>query len=114
MHGRVVAILREAGHEVEWIAESTPGWSDLALLDRSDLRDAILLTYDSDFGDLVFNQGRPVPLGIAYSRMGRAAPDLLAARLLELLATNAIAGHMVVIGPDRIRTRPLPTGRADA
>lgn len=111
VHSVVVASLRTAGHEVEWIAETASGVGDRDILGRADIAELVLITYDRDFGDLIFNQGAPVPLGLIYSRMGRAEPELLARRMLALIETGVVAGQMIVIEPDKNRSRALGTGK---
>ena len=53
---QIVERLRAAGHEVLFIAELDPGIDDEAVLAHSREQQAILLTADKDFGELVFRQ----------------------------------------------------------
>ena len=53
---QIVDQLRHDGHIVLYVAELEPGISDQEVLDRANQEDAILLTADTDFGDLVFRQ----------------------------------------------------------
>jgi predicted nuclease of predicted toxin-antitoxin system len=57
--GPTVYALREAGHEVLFIAETSPGIEDSAVLDVARGENALLLTADKDFGELVFRNGEP-------------------------------------------------------
>jgi predicted nuclease of predicted toxin-antitoxin system len=52
----IVEELRRLGHEVIYIAETSPGASDREVLAHADSRQAVLLTTDTDFGELVFRQ----------------------------------------------------------
>lgn len=54
----IVRQLRTAGHDVWYVAEQAPGIDDDEVLRCSSFRDALLLTGDRDFGDLVFRQGK--------------------------------------------------------
>jgi predicted nuclease of predicted toxin-antitoxin system len=49
--------LRNAGHEVIYVAEVDPRANDLDILLRAEREDRLLLTEDKDFGELVFRQG---------------------------------------------------------
>ena len=109
VHAGVVAGLRKRGHVVEWLAESTPGTPDDAILARADIGSWVLLTYDRDFGDLIFHRGMPCPAGIIYSRLERPKPDVLLKRLDALMEAGVIPGQFIVIGPDDERSRSLPT-----
>jgi predicted nuclease of predicted toxin-antitoxin system len=53
---QIVSRLREDGHEVIYIAETQSGASDNSVLNQANLQQAVLLTSDKDFGDLVFRQ----------------------------------------------------------
>ncbi len=53
---QIVARLRAGGHRVVFIAESEPSVSDEIVLARSREQDAVLVTADKDFGELVFRQ----------------------------------------------------------
>ncbi len=49
--------LRQEGHEVIYVSEIEPGIPDEFVLNRANERNALLLTADKDFGELVFRQG---------------------------------------------------------
>jgi predicted nuclease of predicted toxin-antitoxin system len=53
----IVAQLRQAGHDVQFITELAPGSSDPAILVRANQDDRLLLTADKDFGELVVRYG---------------------------------------------------------
>jgi predicted nuclease of predicted toxin-antitoxin system len=108
VHAGVVAGLRERGHVVEALAETAPGTADDAILARADIGSWVLLTYDRDFGDLIFNRGMPCPAGVVYSRLERPKPEVLLKRLDVLIDSGVILGQFVVIGPDDERSRALP------
>ena len=57
----LVARLREAGHDVLYIAEIGAGTSDTDIVALAHEEGRLLLTEDKDFGDLVFRWGKPVP-----------------------------------------------------
>ena len=109
-HPVVVARLRTAGYDVEWIRETSPGAIDEAILQRSDIGAFVFVTDDRDFGDLIFNQGYPAPRAVLYNRLNRAHPDAIADRLLAQLAAGGIDGLLMTITTDGIRTKPFPAG----
>ncbi len=113
VHAQVADVLREAGHEVVSIAWSHPGISDKKLLSRKDIGDCLLVTYDRDFGELVFKEGLAAPLGIIYSRLGRSDPDVLAHRILALIAADDVASKFIVVEKDGERVKALPEQRQD-
>ena len=109
-HPRVVARLRDAGYRVEFIAETSAGARDKEILARADIGSKVLLTYDRDFGDLIFHQSYPTPFAILYTRLNRARPEHIAERLLAELEAGITPGHMTTITDDGVRLRPFPTG----
>ena len=54
--GQIVDRLRDDGHTVQYIAELNPGIDDETVIAKSREADAVLLTADKDFGELVFRQ----------------------------------------------------------
>jgi predicted nuclease of predicted toxin-antitoxin system len=110
VHAMVVGRLRAAGLAVDWIAELSPGVSDELILLRADIGEMTLITYDRDFGDLIFNRGHPRPHAIIYSRLGRAEPRYIADRIERLVKRGVPAGHFVTIGRDKNRSKPFPSG----
>ena len=108
MHKRVVVRLREAGYSVEWIRETAHGVADDTILDRSDMRDLIFITNDSDFGELIFAQAAPLPYCILYSRLPHRLVDLTVERLLELLELGVPTQSIVTLTAAGNRIRRFP------
>jgi predicted nuclease of predicted toxin-antitoxin system len=110
VHSVVIARLRANGFDVEAIAETAPGISDELILARSDIGDLVLITYDRDFGDLIFNRSHPTPNILIYSRLGRAEPVYIADRIIEILKDSPKSDHCFVISKDGVRARPFTSG----
>ena len=55
---RLVAALRQAGHDVRYVLEVNSGASDQDLVALSIEQDRILITEDKDFGELVIRHGK--------------------------------------------------------
>ena len=51
-----VEALKERGHDVFWIREEKPGISDSEVLQIAQAEKRLLITFDKDFGALVFTQ----------------------------------------------------------
>ena len=113
VHPVVVTRLRAAGVALEWVAETGSGCADEAILSRPDIGEIVLITYDRDFGDLIFNKGYPTPLAILYSRLGRVEPRYVADRILALIERGVAERHMTVITRDEERLRPFPLGESN-
>ena len=102
----VVARLRADGHQVDYVAEMSPGISDESVLDRANRRNALLMTADKDFGELVFRL-RKVSLGVALIRLAGLSPRLKARLVADALGTHGEEMQHVfsVITPGMVRVR---------
>lgn len=65
----VIQGLSEAGYDILSIAQVSPGMNDRAVLSLARETSRCLLTFDVDFGDLVFSQGVEPPVAILYFRL---------------------------------------------
>jgi predicted nuclease of predicted toxin-antitoxin system len=74
---QIVERLRVDGHDVLYVAELDPGIDDETVLDRSRQANAILLTADKDFGELIFRQ-HLLHCGVLLVRLAGLTPDLKA------------------------------------
>ncbi len=105
----VVRWLRERGHDVLWVAESDPGADDARVIDTARVQQRIVITFDRDFGDLVFRQ-RHRPPGLILLRVRTSsAPELLQVfkEVWPVIETR-VSGHFVVVSRRKVRIRPLP------
>src|SRR5438552_684455 len=83
--------LRQAGHDVAAASEDAPGADDADVLARASQQGRIVLTFDRDYGELVFRHALPAPLGIVYLRFRPATPQEPAEQVLHLLASGQLA-----------------------
>jgi len=104
---RVVRALRETEHEVEWIAETRASDQDEAILGRPDIADCVLITFDRDFGELIFRKDHPRPAALIYSRLPRLNPEAVAARILAVLHDDDYLQNLIVLSPSGDRRKPF-------
>jgi predicted nuclease of predicted toxin-antitoxin system len=99
--------LSAAGHDVACISEVAPSIADHAVLALARSEGRVLVTFDSDFGDLVFLRGQAAPVAIILIRLH---PVVLAdVTTLTLRALDAEPlGAFVVSTPNGLRKRLLP------
>ena len=57
LNGKLVAALRNDGHEVTWIREAYRGIPDIEVIRLAKENNQILITEDKDFGEWVFAHG---------------------------------------------------------
>jgi len=100
--------LRAAGLDVEAVAEIMPRATDSQVLRHAAQHQRWVLTFDRDYGELVFARLVPAPPAIVYLRQGAYAPDWPAQVVLELLArADWVVGHSVVVDGRSLRRRAL-------
>lgn len=102
----IVERLRRCGHEVLFVAELDPGIDDEGVLALANDRDALLLTADKDFGELVFRLGR-VTTGVILVRLAGLKPRRKA-EIVEACAAKygeKMRRAFTVIAPVGIRIR---------
>ncbi len=106
----IVEALRQFGHDVIAVAEMAPGVSDDEVLELSEERDAVLLTADKDFGELVYRQGRAVP-GIVLIRLAGVPAVEKQATVSEVVANHEseLPGAFTVVTPGMVRIRRVTT-----
>jgi predicted nuclease of predicted toxin-antitoxin system len=107
--GPVIQALREAGHDVVAIAEITRGAVDEAVMTRALGERRILITEDSDFGELVYARGHSsagVILVRFPNRVRRAKPTSVVEAVARLGARLLDSFTVVEPGRARIASRP--------
>lgn len=103
-------LLRERGIEIEAVMETMRGAPDTAVLAHAFKQAQWLVTFDRDYGELVFSRAAAAPPAIVYVRQGPYRPERLADMVQALLQdADFVAGHLVVVSERSVRRRPLPT-----
>jgi len=114
--GNIVDSLRRAGHDVRWIRTDAPGCSDLDVLNLARRDQRVILTFDKDFGQLVFSlnwlalePGAPMVTGVILFRFQMCAPDIMLNQVMAVIQSRTDwEGHFSVIDEAGIRMRPYP------
>lgn len=102
--------LRESGYDVVYIREDSPGVEDEVVLTRAAREDRIILTFDRDYGELIYRLEMPSPRAIIYFRYQPFTPEEPAEHLLQLLneKSSSFVGQFTVLEREQLRQRPLP------
>jgi predicted nuclease of predicted toxin-antitoxin system len=102
--------LRQAGHDVSAISEDSPGVKDGIVLARASQEQRIVLTFDRDYGELIYRLGLPAPAGVIYYRFDPRTPEEPAEQLLRLFSLPGVLldQKFTVVERGQLRQRPLP------
>jgi predicted nuclease of predicted toxin-antitoxin system len=103
-------LLRRSGHDVVAVPEDEPGTSDSEILARAVREERVVLTFDRDYGELIFRWKQPAPPAVIYLRYHPASPEEPAEQLVRLFERRDLIwiGRFTVVYRDRIRQRNLP------
>ena len=102
--------LRQAGHDVTSVLEISAGAKDTAVLDRAARENRILLTFDRDYGELIYRRNLPAPAGVIYLRFAPETPEeaAIVVSALGQVAGLQLKGRYTVVDRQKVRQRPLP------
>ncbi|MFW5967673.1 MAG: DUF5615 family PIN-like protein [Persicimonas sp.] len=108
--------LRDADHDVVSIAETSPGISDPEVLELAALENRVVLTFDRDYGELIFHRNMSTPAGVVYFRFTPQTPHEPAELLRTILGDPQIElmGFFTVIERMAIRQRTIDQDSSDS
>jgi predicted nuclease of predicted toxin-antitoxin system len=107
----LAAQLRAAGHDVIYVADEHPSIGDRPILNIAQEENRLVLTEDTDFGELLFKDLIAGIPGIVLVRMRSRPKSLKWNRLESALAKfgDRLFGQYLVIEETRFRIRALPS-----
>lgn len=104
---RTVEALKQRDVDIISVIDSSPGLSDRAVIDLANDEDRVIVTFDKDFGELIFRERLEVT-GLILLRIAPISPERIAERIGHILAQNlSLSNKIVVVREDRIRVTPL-------
>ena len=103
----VVERLRQQGHDVVYVAELSPSMADDQVLLYANERDALLVTADKDFGELVFRLGK-VHRGVVLLRLAGLPAAVKFETVVRVFRDHAVklVGAFSVVSSGALRIRP--------
>lgn len=104
-----VKILRKQGHDILAVTEESPGLRDQEILQKAHDSKRILITFDKDYGELIFKKKLPKPVGIIFLRFDPISPEEPAVHIFNLLKLDdlTLEGKFTVSDRNQTRQRPL-------
>ncbi len=100
-------ILRDNGFKVKSIQEEYQGISDLEVVEIALNLDLIILTFDSDYGEIIFKHTKHNPPSVVYFREKGNSPEFAALSLLSILSKTPLVlkDAFTVVEANNIRQR---------
>lgn len=104
-----IRLLRSRGVDVLAVVETCPATDDATIMALAREQSRWLVTYDRDYGELVFKRNVLPPPAILYFRQEPFPATRAATLILPLLDTpGEINGFLVVVGEQSLRRHKLP------
>ena len=104
---RTVQTLKQRDIDISSVLDSSPGLSDRAVIELASRENRVIVTFDKDFGELIFKERLKVK-GLILLRLAPTSPEHIAERIEYILAQKIpIANKIIVVREDRIRVTSL-------
>ena len=103
-----VQLLISNNHNVRQASIVFQSNPDEVLLEKASIAGEIILTFDKDFGELIFKKQIPGSYGIILFRLQNYLPTTPAIILLDILKSDIqLHNYLTVIDKTKIRQRPI-------
>ena len=105
----IVEELRGNGHDVAFVSDLFQSAIDADILDYAVRENRLLLTEDTDFGELLFAQGRGVAPGVVLIRLHSRPKNQKWSRVRSAIEHfgEDLFGRFVVVEEARFRSRKM-------
>ena len=104
-----VEFIRSRGHDAIWVGKVAPGIRDRAVLSLATAQKRTLITFDTDFGELVFRLGVGAPFGVILFCLPPDSPLGIAQSIVRTLESQQDwMNRFSVVDENRVRMRLLP------
>lgn len=103
-------MLQAEGHNIRTVATLFAGLPDAKILTEAIEKEEYIITFDKDFGEMVFRKNLPCPPAIILFRITTYKPTDPAEIILKLISEKrySFVGYLTVIHKNKIRQRRLP------
>ena len=104
-----IRLLRQSGHRVVSIIQEVPGSKDRDILSRACAEKLVILTFDRDYGELIYRYKSTPPAGVVYLRFAPMTPDEPGEIMLNIIGNKnlSLINHFTIVERGRIRQRTL-------
>lgn len=103
-----VARLRQADMDVVAIEETKPGIRDQEVMAWAVEDEMVIVTFDTDYGELIFGKGLPPPPAVILLRVASYRPQEPAHWVIDLCRDESqLRGRFHVFDGTSLRSRPF-------
>lgn len=102
-----VKIIQSAGYDISYIAFNASGISDSEVMEIAIEEHRTILTFDRDYGELIFKRNYKPKSGVIYFRLQEFQPEEPGELILNIIKFYEIDFHgkLTVISYDSIRQK---------
>ncbi len=102
-----VQLLLDKGFDVVAITKEMPGISDEEVMAFAKMENRIILTFDKDYGELIYKYGMKEPVSVVFYRYKGTDPEFAGTFLIDLLSESTVSldNTFTVIDEKNIRQR---------
>ncbi|TAK52035.1 MAG: hypothetical protein EPO24_15465 [Bacteroidetes bacterium] len=102
-----VRILQEAGYDTKFIGFECPSISDVEVITLAVQESRTIITFDKDYGELIYKYGHKPKGGVIFLRLKEFTPEEPAEYLLHIIRSTEIIfeNYLTVIDSKNIRQR---------
>jgi predicted nuclease of predicted toxin-antitoxin system len=101
-----IILLRTHQHFVVSISEDFPSISDEEVIKIAVEQNLIILTFDKDYGELIFRYKHPIPPSVVYFKSKGISPASAATELIKQIDNKMeLLNHFTIIDDKNIRQR---------
>jgi predicted nuclease of predicted toxin-antitoxin system len=102
-----VKVLMNAGYDIIAVGQDFAGILDSEVIELAINQHRTIITFDRDYGELIFKKGYKPRAGVIYLRWEDFQPNEPGEYLIELFNSKDIQfeGMLTVIGVDNVRQR---------
>lgn len=101
-----VVFLRTKGYDVLYVSEGMKSISDKDIMQITTREERTILTFDRDYGELIFKFKLKPPKGVIYLRLKDYLPEEPAMLVHQLLLSGLTTeNHLTVVDGETVRQR---------
>ena len=89
--------LRNCGYDVTYVAENFKSISDEYVIEIATQEERTILTFDRDYGELIFKHNYRPPKGVIYLRLDNYQPDEPGKIIDALLKHNILVDNFLTV-----------------